>query len=263
MNVLDTFKLKDKVAVITGGGGYLGEQFAQSLGELGAHVVLADIHEKTGQPLAKKLSRQTKRNILFKLTDVSNPDSVNDLVEFTDRKFKKIDILINGAIGVGKNHFGPFEKTSLEDWKHVMNVTTSGTFLCCQKFGEIMKKKKSGNIINMASIYGVVAADQRIYGDSGINSPAVYAASKGAIISFTRYLAAYWAPYNIRVNAISPGGVYRNQDPFFVKNYSARTPLQRMLNKEELKPVIAFLASDASSYVTGHNLLVDGGWSIW
>jgi len=156
----------------------------------------------------------------------------------------------------------------LEDWQKVMDVNITGMFLCCQAVAKEMEKKKSGSIINIASIYGVTAPDQRLYEGAvyrgkKINTPAVYSTSKGAVISLTRYLATYLAPYGIRVNALTPGGVYSGQNKAFVKKYSERCPLGRMAKPEEIFNAVYFLASDASSYITGHNLIVDGGWTVW
>jgi NAD(P)-dependent dehydrogenase (short-subunit alcohol dehydrogenase family) len=143
-----------------------------------------------------------------------------------------------------------------------MTVNAGGTFLCCQVFGEAMKKRKQGSIINLGSIYGVVAPDQGIYGKSGINSPAVYGASKAAVIQLTKYLASQWGAHGVRVNCLSPGGIANNQHAAFVANYSKKSPMGRLIDKKELKGAVVFLASDAASSVTGHNLLVDGGWTL-
>ncbi|MBI4550063.1 MAG: SDR family oxidoreductase [Candidatus Omnitrophica bacterium] len=263
MSALEQFEMNGKVALVTGGAGLLGPVFGAALAEAGACVILADLNEAKGRAVLSKLPAKLRKRIAFAAMDASDPASVRALVDGTVEKHGRIDVLINGAIGVGKTHFAPFEKYTWEDWNQVMTVSVGGTFLCCQAAGRHMKRQKSGSIINIGSIYGVVGADQRIYGKSGINSAGVYAASKGAILSLTRYLSVYWAPFGIRVNSISPGGVYNQQDPFFIKNYSHRAPMGRMLKKEELRGAVLYLASEASSYVTGHNLLVDGGWTAW
>ncbi len=249
--------------MITGGAGLLGPEFAEALAGAGARVMLVDLHEEKGRKTAARVARTTAGSVCFHKADVSDPAAVDSLFKVVAKTFKRVDILVNAVIGVGKNHFGPLEDYTWEDWNHVMRVSVGSTFLCSKAAAALMKKKKSGVIINMGSIYGVVGADPRIYGKSGINSPAVYAASKGAILNLTRYLAVYLAPYGIRVNALSPGGVWNHQDPGFVKRYSARNPMNRMLLKEELRGSLLFLASQASSYVNGHNLMVDGGWTAW
>lgn len=263
MSVNKNFSLRGKVAICTGGAGRLGPKVVEALAEAGAHVVLVDLDKRNGYKATKKLSKRFGKSVIFYHADVTNKSSVQDLVSFTARKFKKIDILVNAAMGMHKDYYGPVDSYSWDAWNHVMAVDVGGSFLCSRAVAKEMKKQQNGVIINFASIYGVVGADQRIYGESKINSPAVYAASKGAIISLTRYLAVYWAPYGIRVNAISPGGVFNNQNKDFVKNYRQRTPMARMLDSGELKGAIVFLASSAASYVTGHNLLVDGGWTVW
>lgn len=263
MKVQDHFLLKDKVAIVTGGAGLLGPQFVQALAEAGARVILADRDDKKGPQIAKKLSKRLKKNIFFHQVNVIDENSVRDLVETVREKFKRIDILVNAAMGLGKNFNASVDSYSWEDWNQVMSVNVGGTFLCSRAVAVEMKKRRSGSIINIGSIYGVVGADQRIYGKSGINSPAAYAASKGAVINLTRYLAVYWAPSGIRVNAISPGGIFNHQDKGFIKKYSERAPMKRMLDKSELNGTLVYLASSAASAVTGHNLLVDAGWTAW
>ncbi len=263
MNVKGSFLLKNKVAIVTGGAGRLGPKFVEALAEAGAHVVLADFDEKRGRAAAKKAAKVAPGKVIFHALNVTDESSIKKLVDATVKRFKKIDILVNAAISVGKNFYSRVESYRWEDWNEVMVVNVGGTFLCSRAVASQMKKQKSGAIINIGSIYGVVAADPRVYGKSGINSPASYAASKGAVIHLTRYLAVYWAPYGIRVNAISPGGVFDHQEKRFIQKYSARTPMRRMLDRNELKGALVFLASKASSYMTGHNLLVDGGWTAW
>ncbi len=263
MKVLDQFSLNGKTALVTGGAGTIGPKFVEALAEAGADVVIADMNAERGKKIAAEISKATGSEVIFRKLDVSNKPQVLKLRTEILKKFKKLDILVNAAIGVGKIHFGQVESCSMEDWDNVMRITTGGTFLCSQVFGSDMAARGEGVILNFGSIYGVVGADQRIYGKSGINSPAVYAASKGAIINLTRYFAVYWAHRGVRVNCISPGGVYNGQADEFVKKYSHRTPMGRMLKSDELKGAVLYLSSPASSFVTGQNLLVDGGWTAW
>jgi NAD(P)-dependent dehydrogenase (short-subunit alcohol dehydrogenase family) len=263
MNVKNTFILKNQVAIVTGGAGRLGPKFGEALAEAGAYVVLTDLDEKKGREAARRISRRLNGKVSFQPVDVTEEHSIQALVRSVVKKFKRIDILVNAAMGLGKKFYSSVDSYRWDDWNHVMTVNVGGTFLCSRAVAKEMKKQKRGSMINIGSIYGVVAADQKIYGKSGINSPASYAASKGAVINLTRYLAVYWAPFGIRVNAISPGGVYDGQEKGFVQKYSSRAPLGRMLDRDELKGAIVFLASPASSYITGHNLLVDGGWTAW
>ena len=213
--------------------------------------------------MAHDISGRTGREVCYHPLDVVDQQSVKTLVRWTVKRCKKIDILVNGAMGVGKNFYASVERYTQDDFNKVLSVNVTGTFLCSRAVAEVMKKDRGGSIINIASIYGVVAADPSIYAGSGINSPAAYAASKGAIVNLTRYLAVTWAKENIRVNSISPGGVFNDQPEEFVSNYSKRTPLGRMAKKSDLKGAVVFLASPASGYITGHNLLVDGGWTAW
>ncbi len=263
MTVIDSFLLKGKVALVTGGGGLIGPKFVEALLEAGARVVLADRDETRGTRIVSLLSKRFPKKVSFHFVDVTDEASVTELVWDTQKRFKRIDVLVNAAMAVGEGFNKPVEEYSWDKWNEVMQVNAGGAFLCSKAVAPVMKKNRGGAIINIGSIYGVVGADQRIYGDSGINSPAAYAASKGAVINLTRYLAVYWAKQGIRVNSISPGGVYNDHEPGFLKKYSDRTPLGRMLDKSELKGALVYLASPASSYVTGHNLMVDGGWTAW
>lgn len=253
----------NRAAIVTGGAGRLGPSFAEALLEIGAHVVLADRDNAKSRDVAGNLVKKFGPKIVFHPVDVTDAGSIEKLVSFTVKKWGGIAVLVNAAMSVGKHFYASLESYSWKDWQDVMNVNVGGVFLCTQKVVDVMKRQKGGVIINIGSIYGMVGADWRIYGKSGINSPAVYAASKGAIINLTRYFAVYLAQFGIRVNSISPGGVFDGQDAEFVRNYSSRTPMGRMLQRRELKGAIKFLAAEESSYVTGHNLVVDGGWTAW
>lgn len=256
--------LSEKVAVVTGGDGYLGKMFSRTLSAAGAEVYILDIDNESGQETAHSISKETGEKVSFLLADVADKRKTEALFDKIKANSGRIDILVNAAIGVGKNHFTTVENYSEEDWQHVMEVNVWGTLNCCNAAAEHMKSAGSGSIINIGSIYGMVGADQRIYGSSGINSPAVYAASKGAILNLTRYLAVYWGNHNIRVNSISPGGVFNHQSPEFIEKYNQKTPMGRMLQKEELAGALLFLATEqASSSVNGHNLVVDGGLTAW
>jgi len=261
----ELFDLSGKVVVLTGAAGLLGTEYAEALSEAGASVVLADINEERCNSLAKELGSKFDTSPMSISLDLNGKSSVERMVDTVVSKYSKIDILINNAVcnPLTEDFHAPFEEFSLENWDKVIAVNMTGVFLCCQAAGSQMVKQGYGNIINISSTYGLVGADQRIYGDSGINSSIVYAATKAAVLNMTRYLAAYWEGKNIRVNTLSPGGVYNNQADEFVKNYSYRTILGRMAEKHEYRGAILFLASDASSYMTGANLVVDGGWTAW
>ena len=265
MNIKKLFDLSNRTIILTGGAGLLGSQYAEGLSQAGANLVLADINYAGCKNIAKRLEKKNKNSILPIKLDLTDQKSIKNMVKKTINKFSKIDVLINNAAYQGnpKIRTAGFEKLSLDIWQQAIDVNLTGVFLCCQNIGKQMLKQKSGNIINIASTYGLVGPDQRIYGKSGQNSAAFYAATKSAILNLTRYLSAYWQRTGIRVNTFSPGGVENKQDTDFIKKYSSRTPLKRMARKDEYVGSLIFLASDASSYMTGSNLVVDGGWTAW
>jgi NAD(P)-dependent dehydrogenase (short-subunit alcohol dehydrogenase family) len=258
-SVPQLFSLRGRVALVTGGGGQLGKQIAEALYESGAHIILADMNPEPCRALAHRWSRPRQKVIGLEM-NVSQRRSIEKALAVVEKTVRKVDILVNNA---GVAVFTPFETRTEAEFDYVIDVNLKGVFLCSQIFGKQMMRRKRGAIINIGSVYGVVSADPRIYGKSGRNSSEVYGASKAGVIQMTRSLASYLAPHGIRVNAISPGGIFNHQDRQFVQNYSQKTPLGRMGNDHDLKGAVAFLASEASSYVTGHNLVVDGGFSIW
>ena len=222
--------------------------------------------------IAARLSEEFGAPVIGIGCDVTSAESVAAMVAQVASEFGDIDILHNNAAGRLQDldaFFAPFEEYSHESWRTIMSVNIDGMFLVAQAVGrEMIRAGKGGAIVQMSSIYGVVAPDNRIYEGSEldgrrINSPAVYAASKAAVIGLSRYLAAYWAPQGIRVNTVSPGGVFSGQNQTFVERYSARVPMARMAEAEEVVQAVLYLASDASSYVTGQNLTVDGGLTAW
>ena len=266
MNVKKLFDLSNRTIILTGGAGLLGSQYAEGLSQAGANLILADINYAGCKNIAKRLEKKNKNSILPIKLDLTDQKSIKNMVKKTVKKFSKIDVLINNAAfqgKVGKERQIKFEDLPSSLWDKAISVNLTGIFLSCQEVGKIMIKQKRGVIINIASIYGIVAADQRIYGKSGQNSAVYYAATKSAILNLTRYLASYWNRTGIRVNTLSPGGVENNQGSLFIKNYSYKTMLGRMAQKNEYVGAMIFLASDASSYMTGSNLVVDGGWTAW
>ena len=268
----DMFNLEDKVAVVTGGAGILGQHFCAGLVESGAIVAVVDIQEKKAQELAKSLSERFKSKVIGVGCDVSEANSVKDMVEQVVAELGKIDILHNNAASKSDDldaFFAPFEEYSLDQWRQIMAVNLDGMFLVAQAIGkQMIDQGKGGSIIQTASIYGVMAPNNKIYEGSfylgrQINTPAVYTASKAAIVGLTKYLATYWANRNIRVNTLTPGGTESGQNKEFKKLYSARVPMDRMANQKEMVGALLYLASDASSYVTGQNIIIDGGLSVW
>jgi len=262
------FDLTNQVVVLTGSAGRLGSRFAHVLCEAGAKVVLVDNDIEQNIKLQKILAKRFSKPLCYG-TDISNRDEVSRLVDNVLSKQKKIDVLINNAHFLPRDHpqrDAPFEKYPIELWDKTVSTNMRGLFLCCQQIGKIMSKQQKGTIVNISSIYGISGADQRIYGTSRLNSPAFYSATKGAMVNMTRYLAAYWHRRNVRVNTLTLGGVFDKElhkDKEFVRRYSEKTILGRMANKEDYDGALLFLASDASSYMTGTNLIVDGGWSAW
>ncbi len=265
MDIKKLFDLSGRIVIITGAAGNLGSKYAEGLTQAGANVVLADIDYATCKQLGKQLeNKYSIKNLAIKL-DLNDKSSIENMVSKTMKQFSKIDILINNAAyqGNSKSRKIKFEDFPLNEWNKAVSVNLTGVFLTCQEVGKIMVKQKYGNIINISSTYGLVAPDQRIYGTSGQNAAAFYSATKAALVNLTRYLASYWNRSGIRVNSLSPGGVENSQESNFIKKYSEKTMLGRMANKNEYVGAIIFLSSDASSYMTGSNLIVDGGWTAW
>lgn len=268
MTLLHPFNLDGKAALITGGAGILGREFALGLASAGANVAIVDNQEANAHKVASEIGSQA---VGFQC-DVSDPCSVKKCVEDVKRQFGRIDILLNNAATKTANprtFFTAFEDYSLEVWREVMSVNIDGMFLMAQAVGkEMIQQGHGGAIIQTASIYALVGPDPRIYEGSDylggpINTPAAYAASKAAVVGLTKWLATYWAQAGIRVNCLVPGGVSSGQNSTFSEKYSARVPMGRMARAEEMVPALLYLASDASSYVTGQVLAVDGGWTAW
>ncbi|MDB4071851.1 SDR family oxidoreductase [Amylibacter sp.] len=266
-NVIDKFKLDGKVALVTGANGILGKIFCEGLVQAGATVAAIDLPETEKKEWDGELPEKT----IFFECDVSNKNSVNRCVKSILNTYGRIDILLNNAAtktGTPEDFFTSFEDFSIDVWRNVMSVNVDGMFLMAQAVGPVMVNQGNGVIIQTSSIYGMQAPDQRIYEGSEymglkINSPAVYSASKAAVIGLTKWLSTYWANKGIRVNCIVPGGVSSGQNEIFENNYSSRVPMGRMAREDELVPALIYLCSEASSYVTGHVLTVDGGWSVW
>jgi len=251
------FSCKGKVAIITGGCGLIGREITRALSEFGALVYIADINKEK----AVEIVRSFKINFIY--LDISSDNSIKEMVGEVVRNEGRVDILVNSAYPRTTDWGLKFEKVSFGSWKRNVDSHLGGYFICCQKVAEEMKRQGGGSIINLASTYGVVAPDFSIYEGTEMTMPVAYSAIKSGIISFTKYIATYYGRYNIRANTVSPGGVWDNQNPLFVERYSKRTPLGRMARPDEIVGAVVFLASDASSYITGQNILVDGGWTTW
>lgn len=267
------FNVEGKIVVLTGGLGQLGWQFASILLEQGAYVAIFDIKASTEGAANWKLDdRAANRCRLFQI-DVTDRASLENGLHEVQGIWGVPHALINNAAldsppNASVEWNGPFETYSEQMWDAVVNVNLKGVFLCSQVIGGAMAKAGRGSIVNICSIYGVVSPDQRIYeyrhtSECGFYKPASYSATKGALVNLTRYLATYWAKQGVRVNTLTLGGVFNHQDPQFLENYCTRVPLGRMAHESEYNGAILFLLSDASSYMTGSNLIIDGGWTAW
>ena len=265
------FDLTGKVAVVTGGVGILGQRFCAGLADFGAHVAVVDLDEPSASTFAQQVTQTFGVRCIGIGCDVADPTSVEAMATRVENELGAIDILHNNAASksadVGK-FFASLDEFSIDTWREVMSVNLDGLFLVAQAIGTRMAARGKGSVIQMSSIYGVLAPDQRIYEGSEylgrpINTPPVYSASKAGVIGLTKYLAAYWAPQGIRVNALTPGGVESGQNEAFNSHYASRVPMGRMAQVDEIVGALVFLASEASSYVTGQNIVVDGGLSAW
>jgi len=268
----DVFHLDGMSAIVTGGMGLLGKEFSKTLAGAGAGVIIADINQTGSEELITSF-RECDFDAHFFLLDVTDPASTVELVQFAEERFGRIDILVNSAAMDPK--FDPdhldensnlFEDYPLNSWKQALDVNLTGMFLVTQAAARSMVKQATGSIINICSTYGIVGPDQRIYQNPSKPKrfkPVYYSTTKSGVLGFTRYLAAYYAGTQIRVNALTPGGIFNDHDEDFVRAYSARVILGRMARKDEMNGALLFLASEASSYMTGANLVVDGGWTAW
>jgi NAD(P)-dependent dehydrogenase (short-subunit alcohol dehydrogenase family) len=269
---LKSFDLKDRVAIVTGGAGLLGSQFSRTLAAAGAAVVVADNRKDVAEPVAEAI-RAAGGKAQAAVVDVTDAGSVKAMVDDAVKAYGRLDILVNSAAidpkfdaGEAGKHKSSFEEYPLEAWELSMRVNLTGAFLACQAAVKPMLAQGGGSIVNICSTYGLGGPDQRIYKKQGKQvafKPVDYSVTKAGILGLTRYLATYYGEQKIRVNALSPGGVRNTQDEEFQQAYSARTVLGRMAEQDEMNGALLFLASDASSYMTGANLVVDGGWTAW
>lgn len=254
--------LDGKFALVTGSSSQLGQEFCKALVLNGATIIATDIEKEKCDNIKEDLEKLSNKKHFVTSLDIKSEESVYEVINYIKENKLSLDILINSA---GKAVFNNFKERTKEEFMDLCETNIYGTFNCIQKFSQLMIDKGiDGSIINIGSIYGVVSGDPRIYTDTKRNTSEVYAASKSAIIQMTKYFAVHLASQNIRVNSISPGGVYNNQGPEFVKNYSTKTPKGRMANQEEISEGMLYLADNSkSSYVTGHNLIIDGGFTSW
>jgi NAD(P)-dependent dehydrogenase (short-subunit alcohol dehydrogenase family) len=242
-------RLKDKIIVVTGGNGLLGKDIIAKILNEGAVCINVDINHETNDDLTKLKC------------DVTSPESVKNAVDILIAKYGRIDGLVNNAYPRTADWGNKFEDINYDSWQKNVDWQLNTYFYFSQTVSEYMVTKKTGSIINMASIYGVVGPDFTVYDGTTMTMPAAYSAIKGGIINFTRYLASYLGPHNVRVNAVSPGGIFDNQNTTFVNNYEKKVPMRRLGLPDDISPSVVFLLSDEAKYITGQNLIIDGGWT--
>jgi NAD(P)-dependent dehydrogenase (short-subunit alcohol dehydrogenase family) len=242
-------RLKDKVIIITGGNGLLGKAIITRLESEGAFCINFEINHETNNDLSKVYC------------DITNTNSIDEGLDMVLKKYNKIDGLVNNAYPRTKDWGTKFEEIVYDSWKQNIDWQLNSYFYISQKVATQMSKQKFGSIVNMASIYGVLGADFTVYEGTNLTMPAAYSAIKGALINFTRYVASYFGPQQVRVNSVSPGGIFDNQNEVFIENYCKKVPMRRLGIPEDISPAVAFLLSDDSKYITGQNIIVDGGWT--
>lgn len=277
MKIHNLFELDGKTAIITGGAGLLGVKHAEALMEYGANCVIVDIEPEKSKKVVEYLNEKYKGKAIYFCGDITIKDDVEKMLDITLKKFGTVEILINNAANNPKyedSKFGldrtkRFETYPVESWIDDISVGLTGAFLCSQVIGSYFAKMNNGIILNIASDLGIIAPDQRIYKKEGLTEdqqptkPVTYSVVKSGLIGLTKYLATYWATENVRVNALVPGGVYAGQDEKFVNKLTNLIPMGRMANADEYQAAVIFLCSEASSYMTGNILIIDGGRTCW
>ncbi len=242
-------RLAGKLIVVTGGTGLIGKRLVEQAAAEGAVCINADVQVETD------LDRGSIR------CDITDPASVDRMIAALEQKFGRIDGLVNNAYPRTKDWGAAFEDIPFASWKQNVDMQMNSIFYLCQQAGAMMKRAGRGSIVNVASIYGVVGPDFSVYAGTSMTMPAAYSAIKGGIINFTRYLASYYGPYGVRINAVSPGGIANDQPEVFRRNYEAKVPMRRLGTPDDIAAPVCFLLSDEAKYITGHNLVVDGGWT--
>lgn len=261
INYLEKFSLKNKVVYVTGAAGFLGSEISCALAAAGAKTILLDIDESRGKLLEKKLQRKGYK-AHYRYFDVADIQNIEAGCRNLLNRYHRMDVWVNCAYPQTNDWWNKtVEDLSLESWQKNVDMNLNGTAWLSRAVAMIMKSQGGGSIINMGSIYGVVGNDFTIYENTEMMGSMPYSVIKGGIVNLTRYMAAYFGPHNVRVNSVCPGGIFHNENPVFVKNYSHKTPLKRMGNPDEVASVVLFIASDAASYITGATIMVDGGWT--
>lgn len=264
--ISELMSLKGRVAVVTGGAGHIGLAMAEALAELDASIVIVDISSESCSSVCEKIIKDHNVGTLPLAVDLAQEEQIRLIPQKVTDKFNRLDILVNCAAFVGTSNLPgwvvPFEEQRSDTWKQALDVNLTAPFILTQACAPLLKESGHGSVINISSIYGIQGPEMRLYEGTNMGNPAAYAASKGGLLQLTRWLATILAP-DVRVNAVTPGGVSGDQPESFQEKYIERTPLKRMALEEDFKGVIAYLASDLSSYVTGQNIIVDGGWTVW
>lgn len=260
MSYIQKFSLKNKIAFVTGGVGLLGKEVVSALAEAGAKVIILDINIRKGLELVERL-KASGDDVEFEEFDVTKLDRVEKEIDRLSKKFGKIDVWVNAAYPRTPDWNEKVENLSLDSWQKNIDMQLNSYSWISRQVCLTMKSQRSGSLINFGSIYGVVGNNFTLYEGTGLTSAMAYSAIKGGVVNLTRYLASYFGEYNIRANTICPGGVLDNQSKAFLENYAKQVPLKRMSNPDEIAAAVLFLACDASSYITGSTLMVDGGWT--
>lgn len=242
-------KLENKIIIVTGGNGLLGREIINKITSEGAICINVDI------------SHETSEDLSLLNCDITDPTSIDTCVEQIINKYGKIDGLVNNAYPRTQDWGNKFEDIKYSSWKLNVDWQLNSYFYFAQQVSKHMKQQNKGSIVNMSSVYGIVGPDFTVYDSTAMTMPAAYSAIKGGIVNFSRYLASYLGPYSVRVNTVSPGGIFDNQNPVFVDNYNKKVPMRRMGLPTDISPSVVFLLSDDAGYITGQNLAVDGGWT--
>lgn len=264
--ISDMISMEGRVAAITGGCGHIGVAMAHALAEQGCALLLIDRNDAQLEATAAALRSRWPVAVATAMIDLESEQQRNTIPGLVEQRFGRLDVLINNAGFVGDSKLqgwvAPFEEQSIETWRRAMEVNVTAAFHLSQQLAPLLRAGGHGSILNVGSIYGVVGPDMSLYEGTHMGNPAAYAVSKGGLVQLTRWLSAVLAP-QIRVNCISPGGVARNQPESFVSKYEARTPMKRMGSEEDFMGAVVYFCSDLSAWVTGENLQVDGGWTVW
>ncbi len=262
----ELMNLEGRVALVTGAAGHLGSSITHALAELGASIAVLDLSKDACDDAANQITEVYNVAALPMTVDLADEAQVRSVPAAVIGRFGKLDILFNCAALVGTSELEgwavDFAHQTAETWRKALEVNLTSNFILVQACADALSASGRGSVINIGSTYGLVGPDMRLYDDTELGNPAAYAASKGGVLQLTRWLATTLAPH-VRVNAITMGGVWRNQPESFQARYVERTPMKRMATEEDIKGAAAYLSSDLSAYVTGHNLVVDGGWTAW